>query len=93
MTNLELIEEYFKNTPRDQVLKDWSKTEKHDNYMKETIGVNENLNYLLNLSETYQAKYHKSENFILELSKLNWWGRLFMRRKIIKYFELEDYEF
>lgn len=61
--------------------------------MKETYGTNTDLNYLLNLAQDYQAKYHKSENFILELSKLNWWGRLFMRKRIIKYFELEDYKF
>lgn len=63
--------------------------------MKETIGEDTSLNYMVDRYEKVSSRYIEAERFIWELADLKWYQKLFIRKKVIKFIsgQIEKYNF
>ena len=54
-----------------------------------------NFNQLLDKYELVNNRYIEAERFLVSLIKINWWKRLFIKRKIIQYIKstVKKYDF
>jgi hypothetical protein len=43
------------------------------------------LNWLMKKTEACSNRYMEAEKFILEITEMSWWKRLFLNRKILKF--------